>query len=135
MTIALHGARALPLILALQACASGSPAGDDPFSRQNAPRPVRIEVTNRNFADVTIWAVYPGDRLRLGTVIGKTDATLVIPARRVPEPLFLEMDMLGGSRCRTDTLTVDPGDVLQLDIWPDINSMPECRRRVSSLPA
>ena len=67
MTIALHGARALPLILALQACASGSPAGDDPFSRQNAPRPVRIEVTNRNFADVTIWAVYPGDRLRLGT--------------------------------------------------------------------
>lgn len=115
----------LPAVVAVatSSCALGSSTLDNPFG---GSRPVRLVVRNNNFNDATIWAVFSAERFRLGTVTGKTEAVLAFPDLNRPDPVFLEIDLVGGERCRTETLVVDPGDDLQLDIRADLSSMPEC---------
>lgn len=119
----------LPMLVAVasSACASGSSRSTDDLFGSAGSRPVRLSVRNRNFNDATIWAVFSADRVRVGTVTGKTDAVLALPNRARPDPLYLEIDLVGGEHCRTETLVVDPGDELQLEIMPELSAMPECR--------
>lgn len=111
--------------LTLTGCATGSRAAD-PFGGAEA-RPVRVEVVNRNFNDATIWAVYPSvERIRLGVVGGKSESVFSMRAL-MAQPVYMEIDLIGGERCVTDQLTVDEGDVLYLEIEPELSSMRECR--------
>lgn len=116
--------------LALQGCSAPqalqgtrNPFGnEDPGTAQ-----VRIRVLNFNFSDATVWTVVrSGRRQRLGTVTGKADATFTVPWT-FTEPLRLEFDLLAGPRCFTDELSVDPGDVLELQIPVDAASNRMCR--------
>ena len=116
-------------LLVMGGCATGTTREGNPFSQDLTERnEVRVEVQNHNFADATVWMlVRDGRRTRLGYVTGKTDAVFTIPWT-VPEPMRLEFDLLADVRCVTDQITVDPGDVLELQISVDPASDPQCRR-------
>jgi hypothetical protein len=117
--------RALPLVAALgfAGCASGGSNGG-PFAGRGEP--ARIEVINNNFNDATVWAVFRVERVRLGTVTGKTTSRFQLSPERLFEPVYMEIDLVGGLHCVTDTLMLDEGDVLQLEIAVDASSRPEC---------
>lgn len=99
------------LVLALSGCGS-STAGHNPFDPSSIPGagalddPIRIDVQNSNFNDVTIWAIRQGQRIRLGRVTGKTDETFRI-AWNVAVPISFAIDEVGGRGCRTNSLSVD----------------------------
>ncbi|MSR36122.1 MAG: hypothetical protein EXR95_05680 [Gemmatimonadetes bacterium] len=98
--------------------------GSDPFGA--ASRPIRVDILNRNFNDASVWAVYRAERVRLGTVTGKGDGSFQLPWRGA-EPVYIEIDLVGGECCTTDALTVDEGDVLYLEIQLELSAMKECR--------
>lgn len=112
---------ALVVPILLGACASAG----DPFSGREAAREIEIEVLNLNFSDATLHAVRIGQRIRLGTVTGKQSSTFTLdwPASL---PLRIEIRLLGGQRCTTGELTVDPGDRLYLEIPVEIRGSPLC---------
>jgi hypothetical protein len=115
----------LPLLTA--ACATGGKSPSDPFRRSAGEQEIHIKILNQNFYDATIWAVVRGARQsRLGVVVGKQNAEFTMPWT-FSEPLQLEIDLLTGNmRCRTDPLTVDPGDILELQITVDFGQTRGC---------
>jgi hypothetical protein len=122
--------RAALLILTLGLSACASPGGDaGPFRGEPAAgaEEIRIEIQNLNFADATVWArVQGGNRTRLGTVRGKSDSVFTMPWR-FPLPLRLQVDLVGGGRCTTEDLMVDPGDSLLMQIQPVLANSDFCR--------
>jgi hypothetical protein len=116
-----------PLFLVLMAvgCASATGSGN-PFTAAGANR-IHIKVRNENFYDATIWAVVGGARQqRLGIVMSNHDEDFTM-AWSVSRTLQFDIDLVTGNmRCRTDALTVDPGDVLELQITADFGQMRGC---------
>jgi hypothetical protein len=86
---------------------------EDPFAGGKGDHEVRVHVTNLAFSDVTIYGIANGSRHRLGRVTGKREVMLKMPLT-FPAQFFLEIDFLAGPKCLTETLTVDPGDDLEL---------------------
>jgi hypothetical protein len=117
--------RVLPFVaaVALAGCA-GAGTGFNAFRRR--VEPPRLEVINNNFSDATIWAVFPATRIRLGTVTGKSTGRFQLSPEHLFEPVYLQIDMVGGARCTTDTLTLDEGDRIHLEIVRDLSARPEC---------
>ena len=119
------------LLLALSACASsgGKERPTNPFTQDLAERnQVQIQVQNFNFNDATVWVQVRGaKRQRLGTVTGKSSAVFTIPWT-FSEPMRLEFDLLADVRCVTEEISVDPGDILELQISVDPSSDPQCSR-------
>ena len=115
----------LPLVMA--ACATGGKNSGNPFGRASGAQEIHVKVLNHNFYDATIWAVVRGARhSKLGVVVGKQDADFTMPWT-FSEPLQLEIDLLTGNmRCRTDPLTVDPGDIVELQIGVDFGQTRGC---------
>jgi hypothetical protein len=58
------------------------PDGGFGFQRQ-ANRPIRVQVDNNNFLDVTVLARAGGTTVRLGLIPGKTSGELTIDPRRI----------------------------------------------------
>jgi len=118
------------LVLALAACASsgGKRASGNPFASGEGPAAeIRILVRNFNYNDANVWAVVRGARQqRLGTVTGKSDATFTMPWT-FTDALRIEFDLIGGVRCITDPLAVDPGEIIELQISVDPSQDPNCR--------
>jgi hypothetical protein len=114
--------RLVALSTVLGGCAHLAP----PDIFKSGHRPVRIDILNRNFNDASVWAVYRAERVRVGTVTGKSDGTFPLPWTG-PEPVHMEIDLVGGERCVTEPLMVDEGDVLYLEIQPELSTMTECR--------
>ena len=113
-------------LIALSALVAGCAHPRAPDLYAEGRRPIRIDILNSNFNDASVWAVYRADRIRLGTVTGKTDATFHLPWNGT-EPVQMEIDLVGGERCLTEALTVDEGDILYLEIGLVLSKMPECR--------
>jgi hypothetical protein len=112
-------------VAGLGGCASAS--GGDPFTEGAAEQQIQIKVINLNFQDATVWALIAGGRRqRLGIVSGKREAEFTVPWR-FSQPLRMEFDLIAGPRCVTEELTVDPGDLLELQIATDFYSTPGCR--------
>ena len=63
--------------------------------------PAVVRVANNNFADVTVYVVQSGMRLRLGTVTGLSEEQFTLPRRfaTYAMELYLLADPVGGSRC------------------------------------
>ena len=76
---------------------------------------IHIEVLNRNFQDATIHAIWPGNRQRLGTVIGITTAEYRLPWA-FSGILQIEIDLLAGPECTTRGIMADPGDIIVVEI-------------------
>lgn len=104
--------------LGIPACASGGPAaGDSPFDR--GAETIDIEVRNLNWSDATLWANQSGSRRRLGVVPGKGERSFEL-RWRMNDLLYVEIDLFTGPRCVTSQLSVDPGDIIELQIPIDM---------------
>lgn len=122
--------RRLPLLAVLLATLVGTGClrggASNPFvASEGGERSIRIEVRNFNFADATLWALRGGERIRMGVVTGKTDRSFDV-RWTVTLPLQIEIDLLAGDRCVTRPMSVDPGEVIQLQIAVDLASSPDC---------
>jgi hypothetical protein len=115
---------------ALSACASRNQVPspfDGPAAAQGrgADEPIRIEVQNLNFNDVTIWAIRQGQRIRLGRVTGKTDQTFRTdwnPAM----PISFMIDVTGGRTCNTGQVGVDRNAVVWVSVPSNVGAQ-DCR--------
>ena len=104
----------LSVIVAVMGCArNAAPA--------TQREPAILEIDNRRFSDLVIYAMDGSRRLRLGTVTGNTASKFRIPANIVGigrEVQFLA-DPVGGQRTGvSERMFVRPGETLKLTILP-----------------
>ena len=117
---------AAALVVAVFAGGCAGSRTDNPFQGgAQGERSIRVEVRNLNFADATLYAYRGSERIRMGIVTGKTDAEFTVPWT-VTVPLRIEIDLLAGDRCITRPMSVDPGDVIQVQIEIDLRSSLDC---------
>jgi hypothetical protein len=109
--------------LGLLACAARN--GTNPFGGSPQDLSVRIVAINHDFSDVTLTAVGNGVRRRLGVLTGKGEATYTIPWS-IPGPLQIEITVLAAGSCTTPELFVDPGELLELQILPEMVRAGRC---------
>jgi hypothetical protein len=108
-----------PLGLGLLAVACGRAAktGDDPAPRAETA----VKVENQNYLDMNVFVVRGGQRVRLGTVTGlSTQVFMLRPDMIGPaSDVQFEIHPIGGRRnTRSETISVQPGDVIELTIPP-----------------
>ena len=80
-----------------------------------------LEVDNRGFADMDIFLINGGQRVRLGMVTGNTKTKLVIPSTFVSSGRQLQFvaDPIGSTHASiSDQIYVDPGDEVTMVIPP-----------------
>lgn len=98
------------------ACGGRSPeSGPDP----NAS--ARLQVENQGFADMVIYAVSGGQRVRLGLATGHSTKSFTIPRYLVQSAGRLRFlaDPVGGTRTPvSEEMTVQPGDLVTITIPP-----------------
>ncbi len=101
---------------AFSGCSRSARAPREPLTAETA---VRVE--NRNFADMNIFVIRAGQRIRLGTVTGLSTRVLEIPRSVMagPTPLQFLADPIGSNRTPiSQEITVQPGDEVGLVIPP-----------------
>ena len=103
------------LLLPLQGCALLR-AGEDPFEERAAAEEIEILVRNNNFSQVTVYTARAGSGRRLGIVPGKGEATFKL--RWTLPDIRLRVRPLAGREFFTETLSVAPGELLELVIPP-----------------
>ena len=80
-----------------------------------------LEVENRGFADMVIYAVSGSQRIRLGLATGNSTKSFTLPGTliRSAGPLRFLADPIGGTRTPiSEEMVVQPGDVVTLTIPP-----------------
>lgn len=93
-------------------------------SQDTAPEPssaAMVQVENQGFADMVIYAVSGGQRIRLGLATGNSTKTFTIPRQLLSGagPIRFLADPIGGSRTPvSEEMSVRPGDVVTLTIPP-----------------
>jgi uncharacterized oligopeptide transporter (OPT) family protein len=95
--------------------------GRGPESAPNPDNPAMLQVENRGFADMVIYAVSGAQRVRLGIATGNSMKSFSIPAAltRGAGPLRFLADPIGGSRTPiSEDIIVQPGDIVSLTIPP-----------------
>lgn len=96
----------------LVACGTSRRTAPSPFDGtagggSSAEDPIRVDVQNINFNDITVWALRPGgQRIRLGRVTGKTEETFRIDWN-LAVPIYFVIDVTGGRGCRTPQVAVE----------------------------
>ncbi len=81
---------------------------------------VTIVVINRNFYDANIYSLYDGQtERRLGLVPGFSEKTFEIDWH--PHDLYMVMRLVGAGRAVSNPLLVSPGDLLELQLQPDLH--------------
>lgn len=99
-------------VAALSSCASlrrGGPAPSEPDTI--------IEVENRGFPDVVIYAVTAGDPFRLGMVTGSSTAKFKLPARFIGAgTLQILARPIAGRAYMLPTVLVSPGDHVEVTL-------------------
>ena len=93
---------------------------ESPFVSQDDAR-INIEVTNFAFEDATLYAFWPGKRVRLGIVTGTRTGEFMFPWDS-SDMLRIEIDLLASDRCTTRPISVSPGDVILLEIHPGLRT-------------
>ena len=95
------------------------------FRRQSTAdqaNPTILEVDNRGFVDMTVYALRDSERIRLGTATGNQKTTISIPAyllNGMAATLRFIADPIGGTRASvSEEITVVPGDTVGLMIPP-----------------
>jgi hypothetical protein len=116
-------ARTLLVLLAimLAGCGTRGPRPSaNPFDGQGVGVPqIRLRIRNANFYDATITAIGDNTQRRLGVVGGNSSATFTMPWE-FSSGLRVQIDLLAGPSCTTDTLQVNPGDDIEFQIPPDL---------------
>ena len=111
-------ALALLLVIASVACSGG---GRPSRPGTEFPATTTLEVDNQSFADMTVYLVDGGSRIRLGRAAGKTTTTLKIPPSMLGaarELQFLAEPLASTRGTVSDRIWVTPGDRITLMIPP-----------------
>ena len=114
----------LAIVLAVSGFGCASRGEGSPFVA-TADQRLRIEVNNIGFTDVTLHLVWPGQRKRLGTVVGTKTQLYTLPWS-TSDLVQIEVDLLAGSECATRQIWADPGDIIVLEITNQIMRDPDC---------
>jgi hypothetical protein len=80
-----------------------------------------LQVENRGFADMVIYAVSGSQRVRLGLAHGNSTRAFTIPSSlaRGAGPLRFLADPIGGNRTPiSEEMVVEPGEIVTLVIPP-----------------
>ena len=88
---------------------------------------IRVQIENRAFQDATVHAIWPGRRLRLGTVTATMTANYTLQVDR-SVLLHFDFDLLAGPNCTTRQIWADPGDIIVLEINSRFIDGPDCLR-------
>ena len=110
---ALHST--LRLGLALGACHGRTAAPVNPQAE------VAVNVDNQNFADMNVFIIRGGQRIRLGMVPGLTSRILMVRPDLIGygAEVQFELHPIGGrGNPLSETISVRPGDVIHLTIPP-----------------
>jgi hypothetical protein len=100
----------------LAACAGRSPDTDT-----GPASPAMIQVENRAFADMVVYAISGGQRVRLGLATGNSTKTFTVPRYLTggAGPIRFLADPIGGNRTPiSEEMSVRPGDLVTLTIPP-----------------
>jgi len=95
----------------------GAPAAPAPIEK------IRLEIENRHYLDVIVYAVHDGQLTRLGVAGGSAHTELVLPARLLGagRELRLYGDPIGSSdRAVSDVIVVQPGQYLEWQLEPGL---------------
>jgi hypothetical protein len=95
--------------------------GRSPEANPNPSSSAMLQVENRGFADMVIYAVRGGQRTRLGLANGNSTKAFTIPASliRASGSLRFLADPIGGRRSPiSEEMLVQPGDIVTLTIPP-----------------
>ncbi|HEX2249499.1 MAG TPA: hypothetical protein VHH32_04075 [Gemmatimonadales bacterium] len=104
------------VLLAILSC-----GGRDPDSRPSPTSSAMLQVENRGFADMVVYAISGAQRIRLGIATGNSTRAFTIPniLLRGAAPLRFLADPIGGSRSPvSEEMAVQPGDIVTLTIPP-----------------
>lgn len=112
----------LAVVLACVGC--GASRTRSPFVSQSDQR-INIEVVNYNFNQITLHAVWPGRRVRLGIVNASGTTNFMLPWDG-SDLLSLEIHVLAGEDCVTPQIWADPGDIIVLEIQSRIRYGLDC---------
>lgn len=82
---------------------------------------IQLRVTNLGFNDATLTAISTGARVRLGVVPGKANQNFTIPWEALQE-LRVQISVLAGGNYTTPTVTVNPGERVELLIQENLRS-------------
>jgi hypothetical protein len=96
-------------------------AGRNAESSPNPDDAAMLQVENRGFADMVVYAVSGAQRVRLGIATGNSTKSFTIPRGliRGAAPLRFLADPIGGNRSPiSEDIVVQPGDVVSLTIPP-----------------
>lgn len=116
------------LVVALPGCGQRGPrSSGNPFDGSGAGTPqIRLQIQNANFYDATITAIGDNTQRRLGVVGGNQSRTFTMPWE-FGGSLRVQIDLLAGPSCTTDTIQVNPGDEIEFQIPPQLGSGGYCR--------
>lgn len=89
-----------------------APRAGDPFEERARAEEIEILVRNLNFSQVTVYTARGGSGQRLGIVPGKGEATFRL--RWTLPDIRLRVRPLAGREFFTETITVAPGELLEL---------------------
>ena len=106
----------LLVLLAVMGC-----AGRSSDTTANPANTAMLQVENRGFADMVIYAINGAQRTRLGIATGNSIQAFPIPPTllRGSGSLRFLADPIGGSRTPiSEEMAVQPGDVITLTIPP-----------------
>jgi hypothetical protein len=110
--------RSSPVLALLIFSACGGRQSDTSASPQQE---AVLQVENQGFADMVIYAVNSGQRIRLGMATGNSTRTFTLPAYlvRTGGPLRFLADPVGGNRAPiSEEMPVQPGALVTLTIPP-----------------
>ena len=107
---------AFALVLALPAACSSTPEPETSAAPVNARTVVQVE--NRNFYDMQIYAVRFGERQRLGLATGNRTTTFELPPHWTSGSTvqFVASPVGSDQVAWSQNFTVRPGDVVRLEI-------------------
>jgi hypothetical protein len=79
-----------------------------------------VQVENQGFADMVIYAISGGQRVRLGLATGNSTKTFTVPRYLTGAgPIRFLADPIGGNRTPvSEEMSVRPGDLVTLTIPP-----------------
>jgi len=112
-------------LLAFALLTAGLPAcshNPEPKPEGPPPKTTMLRVNNRNFYDMQIFLVRFGSRTRLGLAPGNGSTSFEFPSQFLQSgtgTVRFEANPVGSTgRAFTQDLTVQPGDVVSVDILP-----------------
>lgn len=110
------------LLLSAAGCVRGLGQSRSPFTGEDGPGEVRVRVENQNFNDATVHVRRGGERLRLGSVTGKSERNFSVRWDFTLDIQF-EVALIGGGSCATRPMSVAAGEDIFLHVPTNIYAL------------